>query len=241
MNKLVAAVSIAALAASTFGQGLMNRPMNEKMLKATGGWVIKPGTQKGEIAYVNCQASAKKEWIQESIATFAKMTKLNLTLKEGKFDLKSPAVQGNLSIFIVEDADLPMSLIAPEAKWGLVNVAKLKSDKEPYFKARVKKELSRVAAMVCGGYKSSYPGNLTDSIVKVEDLDTRMNDALPVDVLGRFPAYLEPYGVTPAQVTTYRNACKQGWAATPTNDFQKAIWEEVNAIPDKPITIKKQK
>ena len=240
MNKLIVFFSLVAIAATTFGQ-TMTRPMSEKRLKATGGWVIKPGTQKGELAYVNCQSSAKKEWILESMTSFFKMTRLNLKLKDGKFDIKSPAVQGNLSIFIVEDADLPMSLIAPEARWALVNVARLKSEKEPFFKARVKKELSRVGAMLCGGYKSSYPGNLTEPVLKAEDLDVRTTDALPVDVLGRFPSYLETYGLAPGMMLTYRNACEEGWAAAPTNDYQKAIWEEINAIPDKPITIKKQK
>lgn len=238
MKKLIVVVT-AAVAASAFAQLL--RPMPEKLMKATGGRIVQPGTQKGEIAYVNCQSAAKKEWLQESVDKFLKMSRLNVTLKEGKFELKNPTIVGNLSVFIVDDPSLPMTLIAPEARWGLVNVAPLKTDKEAFFKARVKKQLSRVMAMLCGGYKSNYPGNLTDAIVKVEELDTHMDDALPVDVLGRFLPYLAPYGVSPAVITTYRNACHQGWAPQPTNDYQKAVWDEIHAIPDKPIEIKKQK
>lgn len=28
-----------------------------------------------------------------------------------------------------------------------------------------------------------------------------------------------------------------GWAAQPTNDYQKAVWDQVHALPDKPLTI----
>ena len=33
------------------------------------------------------------------------------------------------------------------------------------------------------------------------------------------------------------SACREGWASAPTNDVQKAIWDKVRAIPDKPLTI----
>ena len=36
---------------------------------------------------------------------------------------------------------------------------------------------------------------------------------------------------------THKKACQEGWAPAPTNDVQKAIWEKVHAIPDKPMTI----
>ena len=236
--KTLVAVAVAAFAASTFGQSMMmGRKMPEKALKATGGWAVKPGSQQGEIAYVNCQSAAKKEWLQESIDGFVKATRFNITLKDGTFDFKSPKVVGNLSLFFVDDPTLPMSLIAPEAKWAVVNVAPLKSDKEPFFKARVKKQASRTMAILCGGYKSNYPGNLTDAITKVEELDTHTNDALPVDVLGRFTPYLAAFGVTPAIMTTYANACRQGWAAQPTNDLQRGVWNKVHETPSKPIKI----
>ena len=48
-------------------------------------------------------------------------------------------------------------------------------------------------------------------------------------------------GVQSARFTTYRQACREGWAPAPTNDLQKAIWEEVKADkergPTNPITI----
>ena len=36
---------------------------------------------------------------------------------------------------------------------------------------------------------------------------------------------------------TYREACREGWAPPPTNDLQRAIWEETRKLPEKPIKI----
>lgn len=50
-----------------------------------------------------------------------------------------------------------------------------------------------------------------------------------------------PAWITPAEIQTYRNACRQGWAPAPTNDYQKAIYERMQADkergPSKPLTI----
>ena len=48
---------------------------------------------------------------------------------------------------------------------------------------------------------------------------------------------MRAYGVTPGNIETYETACCQGWAPTPTNDLQKAIWDKVHAIPATPMKI----
>lgn len=212
--------------------------IQEHVNKRTGGMVARPGTRKGEIAYVNCQNAADKAWLEESIAYFSKEARFNVTLKEGSFDLRNPVVQGNVSLFVVDDPALPNLLVAPENRWAMVNVAPLKTDKSAFFKARVVKELSRGFAMLCGAASSDYPGSLTSGITKTEDLDNRVDAQLPVDIIARFAPNLAPFGVTPEVTASYRKACLEGWAPQPTNDFQKAIWDEVHQLPTAPIKIK---
>ena len=65
-----------------------------------------------------------------------------------------------------------------------------------------------------------------------------MDSRLPVDVIKRFGPYLEGYGVNPEKIVSYRKACEEGWAPQPTNDFQKAVWDDVHAMPSEPIKIK---
>ena len=214
----------------------------EMVLRRTGGKVVRPGSQKGCVVYVDCQKRAERKWLEESAQYFRQEGRFALTVAEGSFDLKTPKIQGNLSVFVVDDESLPPFLVAPESRWALVNVAPLAKDaKAAFFEARVKKQLTRAFAYLCGGANSQYPMALTGGVTSAGDLDRFFDAKLPVDVFARFPSYLAPFAVTQAEIQTYRNACKQGWAPAPTNDYQKAIWEQVKADkergPSKPLTI----
>ena len=203
-----------------------------------GGFIERPGTAKGVITYVNCQQRAPKAWIDESIAYFSEVTKFKISYAVGTFDIKNPKVDGNVSIFIVDDEVLPTLLIAPENRWALVNIAQIAREKRPiFFEQRTKKELSRAFAYLCGATASRYERTLTRGITSQEELDKNPDYELPMDVVQRFWDYMKPLGVIPVQRTTYLKACQEGWAPQPTNDVQKAIWNQVHAIPDKPMTI----
>ena len=168
-------------------------------------------------------------------------SQLTVLVKDGTFDLASPQILGNVSLFVVDDEKLPPILSAPDSRWSLVNVAPLtkgRGEKPAFFSARVRKQLSRAFALLCGGAESQFPGALTSGIASIDDLDSHFDYQLPVDVLTRFRTYLKPFGVSPASFTSYRQACKEGWAPAPTNDVQKAIWDKVHEIPTEPITIK---
>lgn len=203
-----------------------------------GGFIERPGTAKGSITYVNCQQKAPKAWIDESIAYFSEVTKFKINYAEGTFDIKNPKVEGNIAIFIVDDDGLPTLLIAPENRWAMVNIAPIAQEKRPiFFEQRTKKELSRAFAYLCGATGSKYERSLTRGISSQTELDKNPDYELPMDVVQRFWDYMKPLGVLPAQRATYLKACQEGWAPPPTNDVQKAVWEKVHAIPDKPITI----
>ena len=205
----------------------------------TGGRIVKPGTQQGEIVYANCQSRIPKAWIEESVAYFSKETRFKISIKsDASFDLKSPKIEGNATLFIIDDAELPAILVAPENRWAFVNIAPIAKEQRPaFFEARVKKELSRGFAYLCGAANSQYQRALTRGIVNHADLDKNPDLSLPVDVIQRFKGYMETLDVRPAIMTTYKKACQEGWAPAPTNEFQKAIWDKVHAVPATPMKI----
>lgn len=234
MNKLITTGVFVALA---FAASAAKKMTEDDYIQREGGLVLEPNTQKGEIAYVNCQSSAKDAWIEESAKYFRRESKFNISVSKGTFDLKSPKIVGAVTLFIIDDASMPTLLSAPENRWAMVNVAPLKSDKEPFFRARVLKELTRGFALLCGASDSQFPGALTTAITKVEDLDHHTDHRLPVDLFARFKKYMRVYGVTPGNIETYETACCQGWAPTPTNDLQKTIWDKVHEPPKTPMKI----
>lgn len=209
------------------------------LMKKVGGLVPRPGSQKGEIFYVDCQSRAPKAWIDESIAYFRDETKFKVTYKTGTFDFAAPQVSGNATLFIIDDAKLPALLVAPENRWALVNIAAVAQERRPaFFEARVKKQLSRGFAYLCGAANSQFPMALTRGIVNHSDLDVNMDYRLPVDIFQRFRTYMETLGVLPEVSVIYRKAVQEGWAPAPTNEYQKAVWDKVHAMPTAPIKIK---
>ena len=211
----------------------------EILMKKVGGLVARSGSQKGEIVYVNCQTRAPKAWIDESIEYFKGETKFKVTYQTGLFDFASPKVVGNATLFIIDDEKMPALLVAPENRWAFVNIAAIAKEKRPaFFEARVKKQLSRGFAYLCGASNSQFPMALTRGITKQEELDVNMDYRLPVDIFQRFRPYMETLGVKPEVSVTYKKACEEGWAPAPTNEFQKAVWDKVHAMPTAPIKIK---
>ena len=247
MKKLVFAMAAVALAGASFGKEVVSpeelaarkAERQAEFDKRTGGRIVKPGTQQGEVVYANCQSRIPKAWIDESIAYFSKETRFKISYRDKTtFNLANPKIEGDATLFIVDDASLPAILVAPENRWAFVNVAPIANERRPaFFEARAKKELSRGFAYLCGAANSQYPQALTRGIARQSDLDKNVDFGLPVDVLQRFRGYMETLGVRPAQVTTYQKACREGWAPPPTNEFQKAVWERVHALPANPMKI----
>ena len=219
------------------GKRIDRAKLEASMYKRFGGNVKRPGVQKGKLFYLDCQSALDRSVIVSNANFFAKEEKIEIVTEGGSFDLAKPQVRGEATLFIVDDPKLPMSLFAPEARWGMVNVAPLKCDKPQFFAARARKALSRGFSFLAGAVASQYPHPLMKGMTGPENLDACVYDVPPVDVMKRFPTYLEGYGITPYRMATYRKACEEGWAANPTNDVQKAIWDEVHSIPDKPIKI----
>ena len=263
MNKMIAVVAVAGLALVTFGEvaapvkaaaptkdgkarvqltpeekAARKARRKAEFYKQTGGHVKDLRKQKGKVVFVDAQSRAKRAWFADSAAWLGEKTKIVMAVEEGKFDLANVEKKGDYTVFIIDDAKLPSLLVAPEQKWAMMNIAPLYSDKEPFFEARSRKELTRTFSMLCGASMSNYPNPLFYPTGKAEDLDKVADWHLPVDILSKCGKYLEMSGVIPYRLTYYRTAVEEGWGANPTNDVEKAIWDEVHALPDKPMQIK---
>jgi hypothetical protein len=240
------AVAATALAdARTNAAGKVRRKLNRAQMEQrwyakTGGELQVPGSQRGKIVFVNAQDRAGEELIAEVASTFAGSHKLAISVERGAFSLPRPEIRGEASLFIVNDVALPAILHAPEDRWTMVNVARLgegRGEKRQFFSERVKKEVTRGFCLLAGAQTSNYPNSLLTSVTKPDELDKFLGCRLQFDVQERFVPYLKGLGVTPATFTTYLAACQEGWAPQPTNDVQRAIWDKVHSIPDKPINI----
>lgn len=203
---------------------------HELMLKNTGGIIIKEG--QGKVVVVNSQKKFSSSEITECFSIFKEKLKVNIDVRSGKWSFGDMIPKdANIAIFIVDDSTLPMSLIAPEAKWGVINVNHL--SKATSFK----KEIFRVAIATIGAGVSQYKVSPMQPIFTEEDFDSIINCSLTVDAMIAMKTNLEKAGVTKHRITSYKKACYEGWAPAPTNKYQKAIWEKVHAAPKNPMKI----
>ncbi|MEI6646398.1 MAG: hypothetical protein WCP12_10200 [bacterium] len=130
-------------------------------------------------------------------------------------------------IVVCESSTLPSLLVAPEARWAVVNVRALFSDKptDDVLVSRVDKEIVRAFGYVGGAANSMFDGCAMSPIYKPTDLDGLKAAAISPGPLPSIFKTLGVLGITPIKYATYKMACEEGWAPMPTNSFQKAIWE----------------
>lgn len=210
----------------------------------SGGRVVRPGSQRGRIVVVNAQKRVGTALLDLAADNLRRKMGLDVRTVDGAAvdALTAAEAKGALgaevAVFVVEDARLPASLVAREGRWGIVNLAAVGAGRIDAVRlfGRAKAELMRTAALVCGAGDSQFPGSLMSVGDAPSDLDL-VDSELPIDVMNRMAASLARAGVTPAVYGTYRRACREGWAPAPTNDVQRAVWDEVRAIPSEPMKI----
>ena len=207
-----------------------------RVLKRTGGNVTKPW--KGFVAIVNQQRRIPAEDIRGAAGYLS---------SKGKIDVKvvsadSEATGATMVIHVVDTKGKSAMTAMPYSWAAVVNVDALaeglRSEKAvaKFLPTRTRKEILRAFAYAAGAGGSSFPGNILD-VVEIKELD--LHEAfLPEDAFDSALEHLKRHGIVPSEIMTYREACQEGWAPAPTNDVQKKVWDEIHALPAKPIKIK---
>ena len=134
-------------------------------------------------------------------------------------------------VAVVSEPGKPSLLVAPESRWVAVNVAQLKAgtaDGDTLI-LRVRKELWRALGYLMGAGNSITEHCLLKPVFDLDGLDAIKMQVLSPEPMNQMHQSASALGVRSIRVATYRTACLQGWAPTPTNDYQRAIWDEIKA------------
>lgn len=216
--------------------------MQKLVALKTGGRISKPNTGRGAVRIICSTKSIGKDAMDESLAALTKVIKIDVRMIEGakpeilsaKDDLKKYSAQAG--VFVVEDSSLPRLLVAPEEGWAIVNVTALKdrASSPEVVTARIRKEMTRALMFVCG---CGNAGAVMQPVANTSDLDAISVETFPPVVRNQLLGHLKKLGVEPVYEASYMRACQEGWAPSPTNDVQKAIWDKVHAPPKTPLKI----
>lgn len=229
------AIPLIAAGTSTASEGKTKYQAEfaKKYYANTGGRVVKPDSGEGRIVFYNAQSKISEETLKTVLDHMTITLAVRMELVKGKpisidaFDGAAKTSGGGATIFLLDSATLPLSLVAYENGWGMVNAALLASSPADKLAERTEKELTRTVGLTCGLAGGMGAASLMIPVRKVDALD---NVALPMErgnnmVTGPIHRYLLNFGVTPVTVATYRKACTDGWAPKPKDDVQRALWE----------------
>ena len=232
---LLLAVSQMAPAPLALGAGergsAAEAPVNDAAV--FGGFVEQPA--KGVIALCDYQSKVSREEMEGFFLPSNGFFRLRFVHRRmtGSFDIRNAgAAKGTaaVAIFIVDDPALPMTLAAPEAKWGVLNTAQISAGtpERRLLLERADKLMSRVGTELLGGiFALQVPFSAMQPVYSVADLDRMNGKAISPQSLTQIAYTLPRIGVFGAWRTTYDQAVREGWAPAPTNDVQRAIWDEV--------------
>jgi hypothetical protein len=214
--------------------------------KRNGGLVREEKSAKGTYLILNAQGKLSEEMLMPARDCIDKWMRVQTMLKPYKGVVNCSNTKtlikeagGTLGVAVVDVETLPAFLVAPEEGWALVNVHALEDgcSSDEVLASRVRKELLRAYVMVAGGVSISHGAIVMRDVKSPRDLDLIPRECFGLEVVNHIVSTSSFYGVTPWRQASYRKACIDGWAPAPTNDVQKAIWNEIHSMPTSPIKI----
>ena len=239
--------AVFAVAAPTFGTGPEG---SEARREDDGGMVVLWPKDAGRFVFVNAQGRVPAGDLSAPVAHLGVEFNIDARLVAGRApDLRAASEElGRLgakgAVWVVDDPKLPLVLAAAEDGWGVLNVAPLLADGPSAEKSRVRvaREVNRLFGMLHGCYSTMMiPQCVMRPVHSPAGLDSLVSTGFSPESYTKIARFLDDAGYLHARRNTYAGACREGWAPSPTNGVQRAIWERVQADkergPSNPIRI----
>ena len=216
----------------------------EKAIAEQGGMILVGGN--GSITVIDTLDIEESRNLLPKAFKMARILHVFIEAKRGVFSFKTAADSvdvDNAVVFIVDDPVLPITLVAQEARWAVVNLSSLKGDNiaKGIVDDRLYKSFLRATCLLLGAAPCKFPASPLKPVMSLKALDALKDTTLTFDAVMNMDSYMKGIGIKRYEPMTYQAACEEGVAPAPTNDVQKAIWEKVQAEkergPTNPITI----
>ena len=141
------------------------------------------------------------------------------------------------AVVMVEKPGQPIIIASPDGRWAILNVAEIGRDSGK-VEVRFRKLLWNAVAHALGAGSTGDRGCVLRGFGSMQELDGIAATTPGPMAHNAMIEVAAARGIGMISFASYRTACQQGWAPQPTNDVQKAIWDEVHAMPTEPIKIK---
>lgn len=215
-------------------------------IEAAGGLVRKP-PQGNYARIVSAQEKVSLEFIdgiarQFNTGLFMQIQVSSIPASKDIWEMLKRAQElpdTGLVTLVVDDDKLPRILSAMEDGWAILNVRGLDDDLPPkdVYENRLRKEINRAFAQSAGAGLSLNKPCVMEPAFTLQELDAIKFPVISPEAMSKIQDVGTRKNIGRIIIKTYKTACQEGWAPPPTNDVQKAIWDQVHQMPTKPIKI----
>ena len=207
---------------------------NEK-LKRTGGFVMPPDNGSRIVVVNTCNANTNA--IRQFVSLSEGMLHIPLKVvdeaaKTGCVYRAARSYKGKAAPAVIYvyagEKDGPILTVHMEDAIATVNVTPLKSITDRIEADRLMKELCRAYGTILGAYYSAKMPSVLEpayGVGQIDNIRVKMFSPMHMSTIIRGARLLEIPVLRPI---SYAAACRAGWAAAPTNEYQKAIWNSVH-------------
>ena len=228
-------IDAAALAAARAkGKAALKEFLDEQ----SGGLVAMPDKEPG-IVFLNCTTNIQDSALDEVTFKLRREFRISCFVRSGKWNginalCRYTAANDKTSkgvIAIVEDDSIPAMVSMPDSRCGIVNATALKIDSptSERLAERVSKMAYRAFGVTMGAAWSVQGGGLLQPVESLAALDRMRGNMSPPDCHFPIAANMKRLGVASGGVTSYTQACLDGWAPPPKTERQKKIAEDVKS------------
>ena len=146
------------------------------------------------------------------------------------------ASKGLLAVLLCTGAaDDPALAVYPEERVAVVSAqAATAFAKGAEADKRLIKEIWRGIGFICGAGYDKRKAGVMQPVASPVELDLVEWQVIHPMSLGNMTKFLDKYGVKPSKRVMYKKAVEEGWAPAPTNEYQKAIWDEIHSKTNAP-------
>lgn len=168
--------------------------------------MVKVGGQ-GRVVVVNT-CGAPRAALETAMRKIGNLLMIETGVVDGRWSFPTAredfgSAGADAAVFVVKNPSLPLSLVAMEDRWGVVNADGL-SEKS------IEKEVLRVATVVLGGASSKYSASAMRPVFSKEDLETKAGEVMTFDSLMAIFTYLPEMGIRQYRLMTREDALEEG-------------------------------
>ena len=130
-------------------------------------------------------------------------------------------------LLVTDEKDAPALAVYPEEGVCVLNLNPLSTPDTGLAAKRIEKEFWRGFGFLLGAYATPLPGDALQPVRSLAELDAMKGCCLSPARFQNIFKTAKQLGIRSTRPVPYRVAVREGWAPAPTNDVQRAIWEDV--------------